>query len=80
MTTQDFLKEIEAFLERHNMTPWHLSKHAVNDTSFVYKLRKGKGVTLDKAQKVKQFMRDYERDHALEETFSGSRAADGNPR
>lgn len=63
MTTQDFLKEIEAFLERHRITPWYLSKHAVNDTSFVYKLRKGKGVTLDKAQKVKQFMRDYEREH-----------------
>ena len=55
-STQQLLADIEAFLDAHNMRAAYFGRDAVNDTSLVYRLRKGKTVRLETADRIRAFM------------------------
>lgn len=53
----EFAREIEQFLSDTGMSPTRFGKRAVGDPAFVFKIRKGRDVTLGTAEKVRLFMR-----------------------
>lgn len=62
MSTKDkLLADINAFLGRHNMRAADFGKWALNDTGFVYRLRKGLDPKASTIDKVRAFMKDYGR-------------------
>jgi predicted transcriptional regulator len=51
-----FQQKLEDFLVRHNMGPTSFGKLAVNDSAFVFRVRKGRSPRLKQADKVMRFM------------------------
>lgn len=58
-TNQILLSEIEAFLERHKMAPTVFGVAAVSDGHLVRKLKSGRGITTNKMDRIRDFIRDY---------------------
>lgn len=56
ITDEALLAQIEAFLNRHRISPTKFGEVAANDRHFVRHLRAGRTVTLRKAQKVHEYM------------------------
>lgn len=58
-STQQLLERIEAFLKAHDMRASQFGRQIANDTSLVYRLRHGKTVRLETADKIIEFMNGY---------------------
>jgi hypothetical protein len=58
-THQQFLSEIESFLEAENMAPTKFGLKAVNDAKFVANLRSGADVTTRTMDRVRRFISNY---------------------
>jgi len=58
--SQRLLNDIEEFCRRHGLTVTGFGTAVVNDTAFVHKLRKGRSVTLETAERVRSYMAAYE--------------------
>lgn len=61
------LEAIEKFIARHGIPETVFGMRAMNDPSFIAKLRKGRSVRIDTAEHLRTYMRDFEK-------------KDGNPR
>lgn len=62
MSTRDqLLADIEAFLERHNMSAGDFGLECLNNVSFVYKLRRGDDVLASTIDRVREFMASRDR-------------------
>ena len=61
MTREELLIEIAEFLSRTDvrMTESTFGRFAVNDGKLVPRLRKGGGLTLETAEKIRSFIRNY---------------------
>lgn len=59
---QTVLDEVDAFLERHNMAATTLGRLAVNDGHAIHDLRRGGNCTIDRVDKLRQFMASYKPD------------------
>jgi len=55
---QTILSMIESYLRATNMTATAFGVAVMNDTAFVHDLRKGRGMTLDIADRVLAYMRN----------------------
>lgn len=55
-THQQFLSEIESFLEAENMAPTKFGLKALNDAKFVANLRAGADVTTRTMDRVREFI------------------------
>jgi len=58
-TEQDFLAEVEAFLERHQMAPASLGSQALKDPKFVSDLRNGRSPSLKTIEKLRLWMQAH---------------------
>ena len=56
---QEFLGEIEGFLERTGMKPGTFGHQAVNEGKFVRRIRNGHQVLPRTAERARKFMADY---------------------
>lgn len=56
------LKSIEKFILANRMPETTFGIRAMSDPSFIAKLRKGRSVRIDTAEKLRGFMRDYKQD------------------
>lgn len=71
MTIQDeFLAEVDRFLEATGMAETTFGRRAVNDGKFIGRLRRGKTVTLSVLERARSWMRA----HADPEAASGEAA------
>lgn len=58
MTREQFLTEINQYIEAHNLSAREFSKAATGDTGFVSRLRNGKAnITWATMERVQDFMR-----------------------
>lgn len=57
----EFLFDIEMFCSKYRMTARDLGIGALNDTAFVGRIRAGKSPTLQRVERVYDFMIAYER-------------------
>ena len=62
---EQFLAEVEAFLERSNMTASAFGKAAVNDPNFVGDLRTGRKPNLGLVDRVHEFIKSQEEAAAI---------------
>jgi len=60
MTTEAFLKEIEEFLARTGMRHTTFGKEAMNDPSFVTRMRNGGNPTIKTIGRVRTFIESHE--------------------
>ena len=58
-STQELLSELEAFLDKTGMRPTTFGLLSCNDAHAIRRLREGYGVTMRRADTMRQFMRDY---------------------
>lgn len=56
---ENFKSEVEAFLKDNEMQPSIFGLAAVNDPSFVIRLRNNRNFRLDTIERVQKYMRDY---------------------
>ena len=61
MTRANFIAKVDAFLKRHDMKPAVLGKEALNDTSFVIRLKAGRNTRIDTMERVEAFMLEYDK-------------------
>lgn len=61
MTTDDFQLQVEAFIDRHKMSPTTFGLWAMDDSRFVFDLRKGRNCLFTTVKRVRQFMAEYDR-------------------
>lgn len=62
MTAQDKIKmEINAFLKKTGMLPTQFGILAVNDKTLMSRLNAGKGLSLETAERVRDFMRAHKK-------------------
>lgn len=57
-TTQALLTEIEEFSRKAGISPSTLSRKAINDGKLPGRLRRGGSVTLETAEKLREWMRE----------------------
>lgn len=57
MTREDLLWEIEAFLRESGMGESYFGQAAVGNSKLVARLRDGRSIEIDTANRVKEFMR-----------------------
>lgn len=62
MSTRDLIEEVDAFLQRTGMTQTAFGLRVLNDASFVRRLRQGLDVRLSTVERLRSFMREYERE------------------
>ncbi len=55
--------DVEAFLLATNMPPTRFGLDTVNDGKLVPKLREGKTITLETADRIREFINQYMRDN-----------------
>jgi len=61
MTQAELLKAIDEFLARHDMAPTTFGRLSCGDGAALGRLRKGLGITLRRAEQMRQFMSEYDR-------------------
>ena len=60
MTTRDeLLKEIDAYLEATGWSESYLGVVAMRDSGFVFRIRAGRNVRLDTADRIRKYMRTH---------------------
>ena len=57
--TEQLLAEIEAFLVQHDMRPTTFGEMACRDRHLVRWLRQGRGITTNRYEQIKTFMRQH---------------------
>ena len=57
MTREDLLWEIEAFLRESGMGESYFGQAAVGNSKLVMRLREGRSIEIDTADRIKEFMR-----------------------
>ena len=57
--TQTLLRDIEKFLIDHNLPATRFGKLACNDLHAVRRLRLGHGLTMRRAERLREFMRKF---------------------
>ena len=62
---EQILKDIDAFVARKGISARTLSVLATGDSGFISRLRSGKNVTLDKLERVQQYMHENNRRNRL---------------
>ena len=75
---EQFEREVAEFLERTRLTPSEFGERAVGDGKFVGDVHRGRSPRLVTVDRVRAFMRDYDRTHGLD--HSGDIHASGNRR
>lgn len=61
MTRKEFQLQVDAFIERHALAPTTFGLWAMNDSRFVFDLRrKGRICSLATVERVQEFMASYE--------------------
>lgn len=60
-THLDFVAEVEAFLRLSGLNATQFGKDALNDTRFVFMIRKGRSPSLKTVERVREFMAGYEK-------------------
>ncbi len=60
MTDEDFQLQVEAFIERHGLSPTTFGLWAMDDSRFVFDLRNGRNCFIKTVRKVQRFMSQYE--------------------
>ena len=64
MTSREqFLAEMEQFVSDYGMSAKRFSQMAMNDGSFLFRIRRGGDTTLGTAQKVRKVMAGYRMKH-----------------
>ena len=58
--TEEILAEIEAFLARTGMPPTTFGMQSCGDGHAVFKLRRGLGMGLRRAKKIREFIASYD--------------------
>lgn len=58
-TPQTLADAIDAFIERHQMSPITFGRKAMNDPHFVRDVKAGRDLKLSTVEKVRSFMADY---------------------
>lgn len=71
MLRRDFIKLIDCFLGMTDMSPTMLGTLALEDPSFVLKLRRGREPREATQQKVIDFMRSYAAAHGIDFDVEG---------
>jgi len=61
MTDEDFLLLIEQFIQRHPISPTTFGLWAMDDSRFVFDLRKGRACYGKTMVRVRRFMDEYEK-------------------
>jgi len=61
MIDREFLLLIEGFLARHDLSPTTFGLWAMDDSRFVFDLRKGRTCLGKTMYRVRRFMEDYEK-------------------
>lgn len=56
---EKLLKDIESFIAEHNMPETVFGVRAMNDTALLTKLRRGRSVRIDTAERLRKFMASY---------------------
>lgn len=56
MTHQEFLQDIEQFLDAHGMSASRFGLLALNDRDFVFRMRRGSDVRISTIDRVREFM------------------------
>jgi hypothetical protein len=56
MTTDEFLQDIEQFLDLHEMSASRFGVLALNDRDFVFRMRRGSDVRINTINRVREFM------------------------
>lgn len=56
---EKLLRDIEAFIAKHGMPETVFGVKAMNDTALLTKLRRGRSVRIDTAEKLRRFMREF---------------------
>lgn len=64
-TTEQFVEQVEAFLNSSSFTPTKLGREAVNDPNFVFQIRAGRRPNLESVNKVLAFMEAQKADGCL---------------
>ncbi|GIK18963.1 MAG: hypothetical protein AMXMBFR77_16950 [Phycisphaerales bacterium] len=60
MTDDEFQLQVEAFIARHGLSPTTFGLWAMNDSRFVFDLRRGRSCSLATVGKIYRFMAEYE--------------------
>ena len=60
MIDEEFQLKIEAFMERHKLTPTTFGLWAMNDSRFVFDVRNGRASFGATIRRVYRFMEEYE--------------------
>ena len=60
-TKEEFLADVEAFLERRDMTPTAFGLRFAQSPNFVFDLRKGRAPSVDLVDTIDAKMESYER-------------------
>ena len=58
-TREQLIKDIEAFIKRHGLSDAEFGILALNDSSFVLRVKRGMSPTLDRYDRVRRFMDEY---------------------
>lgn len=56
MTHQEFMQDIEQFLDAHQMSASRFGLLALNDRDFVFRMRRGSDVRISTIDRVREFM------------------------
>lgn len=60
MTDDDFQLQVEAFIDRHGLSPTTFGLWAMDDSRFVFDLRNGRNCFIKTVRRVQRFMTQYE--------------------
>ena len=55
-TSEQFLDQIEKFLEKHNIAPSTFGKRLMGDSTFVFHLREGRRPNIDTCAKINRIL------------------------
>lgn len=61
LTQEQFLQDVTAFCDKYKISRRDVGVKALNDTAFFGRLLRGKSPTLNRIERVYDFMIDYER-------------------
>lgn len=60
MTDDDFQLQVEAFIDRHGLSPTTFGLWAMDDSRFVFDLRNGRNCFIKTVRRVQRFMAEYD--------------------
>lgn len=75
MSNDEFQLQVEDFIERHRLSPTTFGLWAMDDSRFVFDLRRGRSCLGKTERRVIRFMRDYEAKQEAKRLRSASQNA-----